>query len=422
MNLQLIRNKNYIILLCGQVISELGNSFTQVALLWFIYTTTKSPLHMGTFLSIQFACSAISRLFVGVLLDTYNKKTLIIIAEFVRGSVMILIPLFYHLSILSLWIIYICAGILGIASVMFEPALDIIIPIIVKKEDIIKANSVLTSFNQLLSILGPIIAGVITAFMGASISMLIDGVTFYISAYSIFNIKIDEVLDGHGNNKNKNNNIIKFFIESLSIFREYKILYSLLLKFSLINIGLAPIYILVPVFTEKVLKLDSRAIGFIFSSLSFGLFVGSLLPSYFKVIRKFKALTILSGFSTISIGFAILGFSRNLYQSMFGIFIVGLSITPIQIVNSAVWQTLVKTEMKGRVFAIRRLITRTLDPLSIMIFSIILGYIGVNTIFLIISIIILSALIWSLMSSNIRNLDSIMDVNCTPSSTVNRYI
>lgn len=409
MNTRLYGNKKYIILLLGQVISELGNSLTQVALAWFIYTTTKSTLYLGTFLSIQFTFSTISRLFVGILLDKYNKKTLIIFSEIIRGTVMIFIPLLFHYNILSLWTLFGLAAILGVSSVIFEPALDIIIPVIVSREDIMKANSVLASLSQLLMILGPIVAGILISTLGASVSILIDGVTFYVSAITIYLIKVDTEPEKKRIEDEPSHNIFQFIAESLDTFKEYKILITLLLKFCIINIGLAPIYVLIPIFTDTVLNLDAKAIGVLFSALSFGMLVGSLLPGYFKQISKLKVLTIMSGTLTIALGFSILGFSHNLFQSVIGIFLIGLSITPIQIVNSTIWQILVKTEVKGRVFALRRLITRSLDPISIMIFSIVLDFTGVSIVFFAISLLILSTFAWSLVTGNLKKLDSILE-------------
>lgn len=405
-------DRNFLIYLSGQSISEIGNCFTQISLVWLVFKITQSPLYMGTVLGVQLAASSISRLFAGVLLDKLNKKVLVVIAEAISGFCSCLIAALYFMNLLNLVNLCIISALVGVSGVFLESSSDIVLPAIVSEQNLVKAISTYTSSLQLIGMIGPAFAGFVLVFTGSPVGILIDGITSIIAAITIIFVKIDKsFLISDSPKTKKDSNIYLFFKSSLTVFKNHKVLLSLLIKFAVINIGLAPIYILFPIYSDEILHMSTEGFGILLSSLSFGLFFGSALSSYIKFKKGKNYKTIVGGFLIISLAFILISFSNTIYLAAISVFCLGFSVSVIKVINSFVWQVTVEPEYKGRVFSIRRFITRTLDPLSVIFFSFLITYIDVKLVFLIIGILVAIVFALSPFDKSLKGLDHDVTVN-----------
>ena len=80
----LLRNRNVRWLYAGQIISQIGDGVTKVALLWFVYNTTESALKMTLIGVLQTVPPLVFGPFAGVVLDRMSKRTAMIVIDLVR--------------------------------------------------------------------------------------------------------------------------------------------------------------------------------------------------------------------------------------------------------------------------------------------------------------------------------------------------
>ncbi|PEA55075.1 hypothetical protein CON64_09325 [Bacillus pseudomycoides] len=159
-------------------ISTLGDWFYSVALMGFLYKTTNSPL----IISMLLLAGALPRLlfspFVGVFIDRFNKKKIMVITDLFRGCLIILaIPFSHNLSALFLLTI-----LNSIASIFFNPARQATIPALVHKNELAIANSLSNVVYGAMGIIGASLGGVLTALVSYKFAFVIDSLSFFLCA------------------------------------------------------------------------------------------------------------------------------------------------------------------------------------------------------------------------------------------------
>src|SRR5690242_12911984 len=97
----LLKDRNVRWLYAGQLISQIGDGVTKVALLWFVYNTTESALKMTMIGVLQTVPPLIFGPFAGVVLDRMSKRTAMTIIDLMRTWLLILVPVLYALGHLS---------------------------------------------------------------------------------------------------------------------------------------------------------------------------------------------------------------------------------------------------------------------------------------------------------------------------------
>ncbi|MGB8955241.1 MAG: MFS transporter [Tumebacillaceae bacterium] len=98
----LLRNPHFFKFMLSNVLLDLGKKLSWVALSWFVYQTTGSSLSIGIVISTATIAPVVSSLLVGSLLDRYDRRTLLVAENLLRGVILAVIPLLYGLGALTL--------------------------------------------------------------------------------------------------------------------------------------------------------------------------------------------------------------------------------------------------------------------------------------------------------------------------------
>ena len=78
-------NRNFGLLWFGQLVSQLGDKAYNIVLMWWLIEKTASPLFVSSFLVISVIPELIFSLVAGGCIDRWNKKRILIVADFARG-------------------------------------------------------------------------------------------------------------------------------------------------------------------------------------------------------------------------------------------------------------------------------------------------------------------------------------------------
>src|SRR5262249_50255254 len=98
----------------GFTFSAIGDAMTNVALVWYVYQTTHAPQAVGLLLLCYTGPVILGGLMAGVLLDRFNRRTVMLADAMIRGSVVATIPILYALGHLALWQLYVVAAVYGL--------------------------------------------------------------------------------------------------------------------------------------------------------------------------------------------------------------------------------------------------------------------------------------------------------------------
>jgi len=183
--LKILKNHAYFRFWLGQIISQLGDGLTRIAIVYLVATLTKDPLAIGLVIFAQLLPTAFFGIFLGPLADKYNRKWLMVGADFYRMMIVLLmIP--FHQSAMALILLI---AFQGLGSALFDPARSSSIPDLVGEENIQQAISLSQSTRAAMEIIGPSVGALLMMTNNFNIIFAIDAATFALSALFILTLK-----------------------------------------------------------------------------------------------------------------------------------------------------------------------------------------------------------------------------------------
>ena len=248
------RNSLYII--SSKSISRFGNIlFDYANSVWLVNSTINGSLLMAIYQSSESIIGIIFSLIGGLLSDSKSRKKILIISDLVSGVLCVFLGTLFYSKIFSIVYGILSVNIiLSILSSLSSPAFKSIIKEIVSKKQIGKLNSWLEVSSELTKIISPIISLSLVKFIGIQGALIINGVTFFISAFLTFLTQnISKKEDHNILQVQKQNNIRTLannFIEGFNYLYNKKHIFIIICTAALINFLIAGYQLYLP-FSNK---------------------------------------------------------------------------------------------------------------------------------------------------------------------------
>jgi len=172
----------------GQTLSVLGSSISVLAVPLLVLAATGSVLQMGLITAISGIGTVVAGLFAGHLVDRGDRLRIMIGTDLVRAGLHLLVPVLW-LAGPQVWLLYLLAAITSCLSMVFDIAYVTAVANLVDPDQVTVANGRLTATFSIGSMIGQPLAGVLAATVGAAWALGADGLTFLISASSIYLIR-----------------------------------------------------------------------------------------------------------------------------------------------------------------------------------------------------------------------------------------
>ncbi len=311
-------NPNFARLWFAQIISLLGDWFNTIALSVLVaHYSGGSGIAISLYLMLRFLPELLFGPFAGILVDRFDRKLILVYCNFFR--MFIVAGFLFASSPDRLWVIYVLTIFQFILSSMFEPAQAAITPALVKRVDLVKANTISSITWSVMLAVGAIIGGIVAQLLGTQVSLMVGASTFGLASLLLTRIDVPRSQRiAHHQNKSDGS-----FFEGLRFVRHHP------------NIGLAltvkaggsigNMDTLMTLYATQIFIIGSGgqlSLGILYSAFGLGAFLGPMLMNRVNdgSIRRMSAL-ILSGFLLMTIGWGLLG-----VVSTFGLVILGIGI------------------------------------------------------------------------------------------------
>lgn len=182
---QSLRNPRFARLYAAQTTSLLGDALTWVglALLVFELAGKNSSLVLSTALTLRVTAFVLLSPLAGALADRFDRKKIMVITHLARMSIVSLLPF-----VTQVWQIYALIFWLNVFNAFFTPTYKATIPLVTGQNDYPQAIALSSATYQLLSVLGPGLAGAVAAFIGARQVFFLDAITFVVAAILILSL------------------------------------------------------------------------------------------------------------------------------------------------------------------------------------------------------------------------------------------
>lgn len=175
------RNRNFTLLWFGQFISTIGNALTSLAAGILVFRLTGSALSVGLMLMVTALPSIFVGLLAGVFVDRYDRKRIMVGAEFIRAALIALIPLLVGFNIVWLYVIVLLTSAI---NPFFDSAHESVLPELASDAELAAANSMMAISSFGSTSVGFAAAGLIAAF-SIELAFYLDAVTFVLSGLCI---------------------------------------------------------------------------------------------------------------------------------------------------------------------------------------------------------------------------------------------
>lgn len=156
----LFANKNFFVYWIIGFLASIGSFFSIVAMPWMVLEIYQDdPLIMATVMATGVLPQTFFILFGGVISDRFSAIKVVILSRLCSFSLLFLFFIFLKIELVSLWLIYIFAFVIGTSSAIMGPANQSLLTSVVDKGQLYKANALCFSTTHMAQIFGPLIAG-----------------------------------------------------------------------------------------------------------------------------------------------------------------------------------------------------------------------------------------------------------------------
>ena len=354
-------NRDYILLLQGQVVSQVGDAFYMLAVFWFVYTTTGSPLATGTVMTFAVAPYLFLGPLAGRIIDRVNKRHILVAADLVRGLIVGGVTVLAYLGQLKVWHVYAAVGLAGCCTVFFNPTITASIPCLVPAPDMIRANSLGSMASNLAAVASPLVGGVVIAALGVKMAFLINAVSYILSAASEMFIS-PVLLAPSPSQKAASRQGIK---QTIAALRTQPTLFRLICASLVVNFfGMA--VILLPIFAVGQLGGSSVDLGVVSSAYAAGALLAILVLSAWGP-RLNQGLVIPPVLGMFGLGFVALGLYLRLATAIGIMVLLGLCATTTRMCYITIMQRRIPREMHGRAFGVIITADTALQPATYLL-------------------------------------------------------
>ena len=359
--------RSFTVIWFGQLVSMLGTGMTNFALSFYIFEKTGQATALTIAIFCFSAPSIILSPIAGALVDRWNRKLVIILADLAAG-VVTLGWLFILLTTgdLELWQIYLGNIIAGAFNALQFPAFSAAVTLLIPKAQYGRASGMLNFAGSASNILAPAFAGALLGPFGLVAIMLVDAITFIAAIGTVLIIAIPQPEPEAIPEGSRRPSLWQDSFFGFKYIKERPGLLGLQFTFTALNfIGAFSGVIVVPMILARTGN-NATALASVQSIAAFGGVAGGLLMSTWGGPKR-KVNGVLLGMSLESLmGPVIIGLSKAVPGWAAGSFLMQLFSPVINGSNQAIWQSKVPPAVQGRVFATRRMIAQFSFPLALL--------------------------------------------------------
>ena len=188
---QLLRsNRNYRYAWTGQVVSEIGDHFNNIAVFSLVMQTTGSGLIVSGVMLARAVPAILAGPVAGVLLDRVDRRQIMIASDLVRAVVALGFIATVHVP--RTWLLLVLSGLLMFASPFFTSGRAAILPRIASRDELHTANALTQTTQWVTLTVGTMAAGISAAALGYTAAFVLNSMSFLFSAWAISRLRPPE--------------------------------------------------------------------------------------------------------------------------------------------------------------------------------------------------------------------------------------
>ncbi|HEV2890869.1 MAG TPA: MFS transporter [Frankiaceae bacterium] len=354
-----LRVRSFALLWAGQTVSLVGNGVFTVALAWEALSLGGSRA-LSLVLVATFVPSTALLLAGGVVSDRRSRRATLVVCDLVQAVAVGGVALLATLDVLRVWHLALAGAVAGAASGFFLPASAALLPDVVPRDLLVRANS-LNTIGKLTAgrLAGPALGGLLVASYGTAPAFAADAVSFLVSAACLSLLRVARRPVG------ASASAFEGLREGVAFCARRRWLRISLASFAVLNLGVsAPLAVLVPVYVRSHLGLGARALGLLLAVEGVGGAVAAVVAASSRTPRRLVVATHVS-FAVAGASVAALGLVSSLVLAASALAAAGFLLELGNVYWTSALQENVPPNLLGRVSSVDWLVSGSLLPVGI---------------------------------------------------------
>jgi DHA3 family macrolide efflux protein-like MFS transporter len=347
----------------GQLISLIGSSLTGFALGVWIYQTTGSVTNFALITLSQTLPLVLISLVAGTIVDRQSRRWVMIISDSGSGLCTLAIAILLATGNLQVWHIYVTTAISSSLSAFQWPAYTAATTLLVPKEQLSRASTMVELGSGIAQLIAPSLAGVLLGIVGLRGIIVIDFVTFTFAMITLICVSFPE-LETITTGSQESDSLWEELVYGLTYITNRPGLLGLLIYSATINLFIGFVVVLLQ---PLVLSFFSPIqLGIIESIRGFAMLAGSFLMIIWSG-PKHRVMAMFADILLSAAAITLIGWHSSMLVMCFGAFLFSFGLPIYRTCSQFIWQTKVAPEVQGRVFALKRMASFSSLPLAALI-------------------------------------------------------
>jgi MFS family permease len=338
--------------------SVLGDALSRVALTWYVYEQTQSAAALGTLTLAYTGPVLIGGLAAGWLLDRFDRRRVLLVDNVVRAAAMLVIPLLHALGALALWHVYAVAAVYGLLMMVPLAGSPALVPDLVPREQLATANALETLSFTLGGVIGPPLAGLLIAWIGAPNVVLLDALSYGGFALALTRVRVPAVAPAARGQARGG------LRDAARLLLGHRVLLATTLMFSCFNLGFGALLVWLPLFADGVLRGGPALYGALLGCIAVGEVVSAALAGGWAGSARLSLGTLICLAQILAGASLALLLVPSPAAAVVGLGLFGLFSAPLTIWAQTLRMRVIPEALRGRTFALLRTLMQGGGPLG----------------------------------------------------------
>jgi MFS family permease len=354
------RHRNFRLFWIGAALSNVGNWMQVLGQGWLVYQLTGSALLLGAVAFLQGLPVLVLSLVGGVLADRVERRTLMVATQGAQMLLAFLLAALTLTGMVRVEHVLVIAFVAGLVDALNSPVRMGLLSDMVPADDVQNAIAVNIAQFRASQFVGPAIAGIVVAQVGAGWAFLLNGLSYTALLVALRSLRLPPWTPPAAKLS-----VWQSAKEGIGFVLGHEVLGTLVVIAAVPALCAGGLQALMPVFAAAVLQLGAEGLGALLGAMGGGALLGALVAASLSTFRRRGLLQLGAG---IAYGVALLLFaaSRTLALSLAFLFVGSACSMVFSSLNQMFLQTLAPDHLRGRVLSVMTVTTFGLLPLGSM--------------------------------------------------------
>jgi DHA3 family macrolide efflux protein-like MFS transporter len=387
----------------GQAVSLITSAILQMAIILYLTETTGSALILSLASLVGFLPYAVLGPFIGVLVDRYNRKHIMILSDLVIALAAAILALAALSGELPVWLVMVILFVRSVGTAFHTPSLSAVTPLLVPQDMLAKCAGYSQAIQSVSLLLSPALAAFLYMAWNLTAVIALDVAGAVIASLTVAWVKIP------GLTKPQQTEPLHFFKEMKEGFlalRSNKGLFALLWIGFLFTFIYMPINALFPLMSMEHFEGTAFHVSVVEITFALGMLAGGLALGALGALKN-RYLMIAASIALIGLGLVVSGL---LPPSGFLLFaasclVMGFAAPFYAGVQTALVQEKIQPQYLGRVFSLLGSVQGLAMPLGLILSGMFADGIGVSRWFLVSGMLLLSVAMLAFLLPAMKKLE-----------------